>query len=210
MPEEDIRKVSSAIDKLDKSPWEAVKKEILEKGQSEEIADKIWTFVQHSGSIREVIDILKQSGINNATAQQGIQEMEVLADYVEAFNIQDNLKFDLSLARGLDYYTGLIYEAVTAASAPPKNASELKKEAKEKMKMHQPMLVLDRLLQVAVTTTWLVCFQIINLSHVLVFPLVSRDYSPSSNKEQTCRNSTHNTLMSTLWLSVVAKDGMDS
>lgn len=77
-------------------------------------------FVQHSGSIREVIDILKQSGINNATAQQGIQEMEVLADYVEAFNIQDNLKFDLSLARGLDYYTGLIYEAVTAASAPPK------------------------------------------------------------------------------------------
>lgn len=43
VPEEDIRKVSSAIDKLDKSPWEAVKKEILEKGQSEEIADKIWT-----------------------------------------------------------------------------------------------------------------------------------------------------------------------
>ncbi|CCG24245.1 Hts1 histidyl-tRNA synthetase [Candida orthopsilosis Co 90-125] len=130
VPEEDIRKVPSAIDKLDKSPWEAVKKEILEKGQSEEIADKIWTFVQHSGSIREVIDILRQSGIDNATAQQGIQEMEVLADYVEAFNIQDNLKFDLSLARGLDYYTGLIYEAVTAASAPPKNASELKKEAK--------------------------------------------------------------------------------
>ena len=131
VPEEDIRKVSSAIDKLDKSPWEAVKKEILEKGQSEEIADKIWTFVQHSGSIREVIEILKKSGIDNATAQQGIQEMEVLADYVEAFGIQDNLRFDLSLARGLDYYTGLIYEAVTAASAPPKNASELKKAKSE-------------------------------------------------------------------------------
>lgn len=131
VPEQDIRKVSSAIDKLDKSPWEAVKKEILEKGQSEEIADKIWTFVQHSGSIREVIDILKQSGIDNATAKQGIQEMEVLADYVEAFNIQDKLKFDLSLARGLDYYTGLIYEAVTAASAPPKNANELKAKSKD-------------------------------------------------------------------------------
>ncbi|CAK9441524.1 uncharacterized protein LODBEIA_P53920 [Lodderomyces beijingensis] len=133
VPESDIRKVSSAIDKLDKLPWEAVKKEILEKGQSEEVADKIWTFVQHSGSIREIIDILRKSdGLDNKSAQEGISEMEVLADYVEAFEIQDYLKFDLSLARGLDYYTGLIYEAVTSASAPPKNASELKSKAAEK------------------------------------------------------------------------------
>ncbi|KAI5956156.1 HTS1 [Candida jiufengensis] len=128
VPEEDIRKVSSAIDKLDKSPWEVVKKEILEKGQSEEIADKIWTFVQHNGSIREVIEILKNSDLQNETAKQGLHEMEVLADYVEAFEIQNYLKFDLSLARGLDYYTGLIYEAVTEASAPPKNLKEKPKD----------------------------------------------------------------------------------
>lgn len=135
VPEADIRKVSSAIDKLDKSPWDAVKKEILEKGQSEETADKIWTFVQHSGSIREVIDILKKSeGLENESAQQGIKEMEVLADYVEAFDILKHLSFDLSLARGLDYYTGLIYEAVTSASAPPENAKELKEKASEEKK----------------------------------------------------------------------------
>ncbi|KAI3403573.2 HTS1 [Candida oxycetoniae] len=134
VPNADIRKVSSAIDKLDKSPWDVVKKEILEKGQSEEVADKIWTFVQHSGSIREIIQVLKNSGLDNKSASEGIKEMEILAEYVEAFDIQNYLSFDLSLARGLDYYTGLIYEAVTSASAPPKNASELKNKAIEKRK----------------------------------------------------------------------------
>ncbi|KAK7686784.1 Cytoplasmic and mitochondrial histidine tRNA synthetase [Cerrena zonata] len=107
--DDDVRKISSAVDKLDKSPWEAVKKEmVVEKNQPEEVADKI--------------------------AQKGIEEMTILADYVEAFGIEKHLSFDLSLARGLDYYTGLIYEAVTAASAPPTNASELKEKAKKETK----------------------------------------------------------------------------
>ncbi|EGW31172.1 uncharacterized protein SPAPADRAFT_63089, partial [Spathaspora passalidarum NRRL Y-27907] len=130
--DEDVRKISSAVDKLDKSPWEAVKKEmVVEKGQTEEVADKIGEFVKLNGTIREVVNLLKQSELlaANASAQKGIEEMEILADYVEAFEIDNFLSFDLSLARGLDYYTGLIYEAVTAASAPPANASELKEKA---------------------------------------------------------------------------------
>ncbi|KAF3992288.1 hypothetical protein FT663_02345 [Candidozyma haemuli var. vulneris] len=132
--DEDVRKISSAVDKLDKSPWEAVKKEMtVEKGQSEEVADKIGEFVKVSGSIRETLEFLSSSELlkTNESAQKGIEEMAVLADYAEAFGIADFLSFDLSLARGLDYYTGLIYEAVTAASAPPKNAEELKAKAKK-------------------------------------------------------------------------------
>lgn len=129
--EPDVRKVSSAVDKLDKLPWAAVRKEMVEeKGQPEEVADRIGEFVKLNGSIREITALLKQLEPlkTNESAQQGIRDMEILAGYVEAFGLGDVLSFDLSLARGLDYYTGLIYEAVTAASAPPSNAEELKKK----------------------------------------------------------------------------------
>lgn len=135
--DDDVRKISSAVDKLDKSPWEAVKKEmVVEKNQPEEVADKIGEFVKVNGTIRDVLTFLNNAEIlkSNDSAQKGIEEMTILADYVEAFGIEKHLSFDLSLARGLDYYTGLIYEAVTAASAPPTNASELKEKAKKETK----------------------------------------------------------------------------
>ncbi|CAI4053759.1 histidine--tRNA ligase SKDI_16G2980 [Saccharomyces kudriavzevii IFO 1802] len=131
--DEDVRKISSAVDKLDKSPWEAVKKEMTEeKGQSEETADKIGGYVKLNGSLKEIHTILSQDAniISNEKAKQGLDDIATLMKYAEAFNIDSFISFDLSLARGLDYYTGLIYEAVTSASAPPKNASELKKKAK--------------------------------------------------------------------------------
>lgn len=132
--DEDVRKISSAVDKLDKSPWEAVKKEMVEeKNQTPEVADKIGEFVKLNGSITEILQQLEQSETLKASesAQTGIKEMSVLADYVKAFDIEKFISFDLSLARGLDYYTGLIYEAVTSSSAPPKNAAELKSKAQE-------------------------------------------------------------------------------
>lgn len=135
--EEDVRKVSSAVDKLDKLPWAAVKKEMcVDKNQPEEVADKIGDFVKLKGSIREVLSMLETNDLlkTNESAQKGIQEMLILADYVDAFGVDEFLSFDLSLARGLDYYTGLIYEAVTSASAPPENASELKEKAKKSVK----------------------------------------------------------------------------
>lgn len=132
--DEDVRKVSSAVDKLDKTPWEAVKKEMVEeKAQPVEVADKIGMFVKYKGSVREVLNILEHEDLlkQNEFSQTGIKDMHILADYVEAFDISDYVIFDLSLARGLDYYTGLIYEAITLGSAPPKNAHELKQKSKE-------------------------------------------------------------------------------
>ncbi|CAI4814447.1 BCN_G0055430.mRNA.1.CDS.1 [Saccharomyces cerevisiae] len=131
--DEDVRKISSAVDKLDKSPWEAVKKEMTEeKGQSEETADKIGEYVKLNGSLKEIHAVLSADAniTLNEKAKQGLDDIATLMKYTEAFDIDSFISFDLSLARGLDYYTGLIYEVVTSASAPPENASELKKKAK--------------------------------------------------------------------------------
>ncbi|KAL7665053.1 histidine--tRNA ligase [[Candida] zeylanoides] len=126
----DVRKVSSAVDKLDKASWAAVRREMVEeKAQPAAVADRIGEFVGISGSVREVVARLaaNEALAANASAQAGIADMRLLADYVEALQIEPYLRFDLSLARGLDYYTGLIYECVTEASAPPKDA-EIRKQ----------------------------------------------------------------------------------
>lgn len=129
---EDVRKVSSAVDKLDKVSWNEIKREITqEKGQPEEVADRIGEFVKVSGSFRETLDYLHSAELlkDSESAQLGIKDMESLVEFAEVFSIESRLSFDLSLARGLDYYTGLIFEAVTAGSAPPSNAEEFEKRA---------------------------------------------------------------------------------
>lgn len=135
--DEDVRKVSSAVDKLDKSPWEAVKKEmVIDKNQPEEVADKIGKYVKINGSIMDVLQILKadKTLMANESAKTGIEEIDTMAGYLQAFKVDHFISFDMSLARGLDYYTGVIYEAVTAQSAPPAGADEKKEKAKSKSK----------------------------------------------------------------------------
>jgi histidyl-tRNA synthetase len=59
----------------------------------------------------------------NESMKAGLADMELLFTYLEAFKALDNVSFDLSLARGLDYYTGVIWEVVTEGSAPLANPS---------------------------------------------------------------------------------------
>ncbi|KAJ7508424.1 hypothetical protein B0H11DRAFT_1792317 [Mycena galericulata] len=121
VPEDKIRLISSAVDKLDKLPWPEVKKEMtVEKGLDAAIADKIGEYVKHKGGP----GLLKQLEADevlmaNASAKQGITDMGLLFTYLGIYGVLDKISFDLSLARGLDYYTGIIYEAVVEASAPP-------------------------------------------------------------------------------------------
>ena len=120
VPKEKIRSISSAVDKLDKSAWEDVRKEMVEeKGLSEEVADRIWEFVQRKGGSEVVEELRKdERALANDRLKQGLDDMELLFGYLEAFGILDRVEFNLSLARGLDYYTGVIYEVVTEGSAP--------------------------------------------------------------------------------------------
>ncbi|KAL0075692.1 histidyl-tRNA synthetase [Phycomyces blakesleeanus] len=122
VPEDNIRPISSAVDKLDKLPWADVKKEMTEeKGLAPEVADKIGEYVKLKGG-RDLLERLlaDENLTKNTSALAGLQDMELLFDYLDAFEITEKMSFDLSLARGLDYYTGIIYEAVTEKSAPPK------------------------------------------------------------------------------------------
>lgn len=127
VPEDNIRPISSAVDKLDKLPWADVKKEMVEeKNLPAEVADKIGEYVKHKGG-RDLLEMLKKDEVlmANVNAAAGLKDMETLFDYLEVFDVMDKMSFDLSLARGLDYYTGIIYEAVTEKSAPPSKVSKL-------------------------------------------------------------------------------------
>ncbi|KAI8581388.1 hypothetical protein K450DRAFT_279165 [Umbelopsis ramanniana AG] len=124
VPAEKIRPISSAVDKLDKLPWEDVRKEMVQdKGLAPESADQIGEFVKLKGG-KDLLDILYKNEklTANASALKGLDDMKLLYSYLEAFQVDHRMSFDLSLARGLDYYTGIIYEAVTDKSAPPKLA----------------------------------------------------------------------------------------
>ncbi|KAI9684558.1 MAG: Cytoplasmic and mitochondrial histidine tRNA synthetase [Bathelium mastoideum] len=121
VPTEKLRTISSAVDKLDKSPWEEVRREMTEeKGLDPAVADKIGTYVVRKGG-RDLLEALKQDeGLSaNESAKKGLEDMTVLFDYLETYNILDHISLDMSLARGLDYYTGVIYEVITEGSASP-------------------------------------------------------------------------------------------
>lgn len=121
VPADKTRAISSAVDKLDKSPWEEVRREMTEdKGLDGAVADKIGTYVSRKGG-RELVESLKADERlkAHAKASEGLHDMTLLYDYLDVYGVSDRMSFDLSLARGLDYYTGIIYEAITSASAPP-------------------------------------------------------------------------------------------
>jgi histidyl-tRNA synthetase len=112
---EDLYKtVCSSVDKLDKEEWSEVKKELLQKGINEEQCNKLWSFVQLKDKPRALYEqLLKNEEImKNEKGKTAVEEMGILFDYLEICGVDKYCTFDLSLARGLDYYTGLIYETV--------------------------------------------------------------------------------------------------
>ena len=118
VPEEKIRSISSAVDKLDKMSWQDVKREMVqEKGLEEQVADRIGEYVKLKGGMDLVDQLLANETLTgNQTALEGIKDMQTLFVYLDLFGIMDKVSFDLSLARGLDYYTGVIYEAIFKAT----------------------------------------------------------------------------------------------
>lgn len=115
VPAEKFRTTCSAIDKLDKEPWSEVRRELVEeKGIAAEVADRIEPFVCKVGSPHELhMELMNENMFgDNMNARRAMDDLKLLFDYLEAMGVLDIITFDLSLARGLDYYTGLIYEFV--------------------------------------------------------------------------------------------------
>ncbi|XP_061858632.1 histidine--tRNA ligase, cytoplasmic-like isoform X2 [Colius striatus] len=114
VPDSKFRTICSSVDKLDKMPWEEVRSEMVgEKGLSPEAADHIGEYVQLHGGLELVDRLLQDPKLSqNKQAKEGLGDMKLLFEYLSLFGIGGQVSFDLSLARGLDYYTGVIFEAV--------------------------------------------------------------------------------------------------
>ncbi|CAN9514528.1 unnamed protein product [Ophioblennius macclurei] len=126
VPDDKFRTICSTVDKLDKMPWEEVRKEMVgEKGLSEEAADQIGVYVSMQGGMDLAERLLQDQMLSqNKLACAGLADIKQLFSYLQLFQVTDKVVFDLSLARGLDYYTGIIYEAVLTQVGVATAASE--------------------------------------------------------------------------------------
>lgn len=99
------------IDKIDKIGKEAVIEELEKIEVDEESISKIMTFIGIEGATDEKLQKLKELDIQNEMFETGLDELTQVVKYVRAFGIpENNFKVDLTIARGLDYYTGTVYE----------------------------------------------------------------------------------------------------
>ena len=115
VPADKLRPIGSAVDKLDKLSWEEVRKEMTEvKGLAPEVADRIRDFVLQKGPAKTMLAQVLAEGkcAGNERAMAALHELETLFKYTDAFGITDHIVLDLGLARGLDYYTGVVFEAL--------------------------------------------------------------------------------------------------
>jgi len=103
--------VLRSIDKLEKIGDRGVRAELKELGLPESIVDRILRFIKIQGSDGEKLEALKALDIANEIFREGIEELETVIDYVKSFGVPEkNYMIDLTIARGLDYYTGTVYE----------------------------------------------------------------------------------------------------
>jgi histidyl-tRNA synthetase len=113
-----------AIDKLDKIGFEGVTKELFERGFTESDIEKLKPIIALKGSNEEKLNSLRSVLAASETGLKGISEIETIFSYLSRFSILNsqpdsyrvsilNLELDITLARGLNYYTGAIFEVKT-------------------------------------------------------------------------------------------------
>ncbi|PIF62039.1 MULTISPECIES: histidine--tRNA ligase [unclassified Flavobacterium] len=108
-----------ALDKLDKIGEDGVKKEMMEKGISEEAILKVQPLFNFTGTISEKINQLSVLLVESNEGMKGVEELRFICDNVTELGLSTAiLDLDVTLARGLNYYTGAIFEV-----APPKSVS---------------------------------------------------------------------------------------
>lgn len=113
--------ITVAIDKLDKIGLDAVKEEMAERGLSETAISVIEPILSLSGTTEEKLAVMRRlmsggsaSGLKSEAGLKGLDELEELFGFIAAAGIKNPVEIDLSLARGLNYYTGAIFEVKAA------------------------------------------------------------------------------------------------
>ena len=107
---EKITDITVAIDKMDKIGLEKVNEEIASKGISEEAIAKLQPILKLSGSNAEKLEQLKVVLAASEVGLKGVMELETIFGLCEAMKVATKIDLDLTLARGLNYYTGAIFE----------------------------------------------------------------------------------------------------
>lgn len=102
--------ITVAIDKLDKIGLDNVNAELASKGIPQEAIDKLQPIIMLSGSNQEKLDTLKQVLAASETGMKGVEESEFILNTLSKLDIRSTVELDLTLARGLNYYTGAIFE----------------------------------------------------------------------------------------------------
>ena len=102
--------ITVAIDKLDKIGLDNVKAELRERGIDDEAINKLQPILELNGTNTEKLNKLSDVIGNSETGMKGIEEMRIIFDHVERLGLGLTPELDLSLARGLNYYTGAIFE----------------------------------------------------------------------------------------------------
>ncbi len=102
--------ITVAIDKLEKIGLEKVNLELSEKGVSEEAIQKLQPILALEGSSAEKIMQLENILSASETGMKGVEEIKIVFGYLEKLDLQTEVELDLTLARGLNYYTGAIFE----------------------------------------------------------------------------------------------------
>lgn len=109
--EDNSTEILRIIDKIDKIGKEAVESELLRLNLNKEHVKKIMKFILIQGTNQEKLQQLEQLKIENEQFNQGLEEIKQVLKYVGIFGVPEgNYQLDLTIARGLDYYTGTVYE----------------------------------------------------------------------------------------------------
>ncbi|XP_063304121.1 histidine--tRNA ligase, cytoplasmic-like [Pelobates fuscus] len=123
VPDSRFRTVCTSIDKIDKIPWDNVRRELIEeKNLFPETVDQIGAYIRLNGGVDLIDRLYNDSKLSqNKWVMEGLGDLNLLYKYLELFGVADKVSVDLGLARGLDYYTGVIYEAVLVPSSQQNN-----------------------------------------------------------------------------------------
>ncbi|WP_148464754.1 histidine--tRNA ligase [Peptoniphilus harei] len=108
---EDSMNVLRTVDKLDKIGEESVLEELGENGIGRDSGEKILEFIKIKGTVDEILEQLRELKIEDEIFLEGLDELTQVVGYMRDFGIdEDCFDIDLKIARGLDYYTGTVYE----------------------------------------------------------------------------------------------------
>ena len=107
---EKITDITVAIDKMDKIGLEKVNEEIASKGIPEEAIARLQPILKLSGTNTEKLEQLKMVLADSEVGMKGVSELETIFSLCDAMKVETSIELDLTLARGLNYYTGAIFE----------------------------------------------------------------------------------------------------